>query len=91
MARPYQHIPRADIAAKLQANQLEQSQNDLTISRIEAERSAADPARQSQLTRFALKARQELQALIKEKEDLEYELHVRNSPELVALLGAGTD
>ena len=97
MARPHQHLSRAEIADLLHANQAERDRLQGIIDRMQAEvdsirgNDLESIKRQMPLNQQIINGTDQIIALLKEVQEINFELHVRNTPELVAEFGPGAD
>lgn len=97
MPRPYQHLRRAEIAELLQENQQERDRLQAISDRLDAEADAisgedvASIRRRMPLVHQSTEATKLRIALLEQVQDINFELHVRDTPELVAEFGPGAD
>lgn len=96
MARPYEHLRRAGIATLLEANQAERERLQRGIEAIEAERATVsrrdfDLPRRIGPKQRILAGTTQVTALLEDVQAMNVELHVRDTPALVAELGARAD
>lgn len=97
MPRPFQHLRRAEIAEQLHANQAERDRLQEIIDRLQTEADAITGGdldslrRRMPLSHQILIGTREITALLKEVQAFNFELHVRDSPDLVAQFGPGAD
>lgn len=97
MTRPYQHLRRAEIAEQLGANQAERDRLQVIVDRLDAEVDAIrgndleSMKRRMPLNQQLIEGNNQISALLKEVQAINFELHVRDTPELVAEFGPSAD
>lgn len=97
MSRPYQHLLRSEIADELEENQAERDRLEKIVDGLQSEldairgKDAESLKRSMALNRQMTELNYQIIALLKVVQDFNFELHVRDTPELVAKFGPGAD
>ncbi|MBN9155561.1 MAG: hypothetical protein J0J05_16390 [Microbacterium sp.] len=95
--RPLQHLLRSEIDELERSNDAERSRLKAIIEQLKAEEASIqgrdeDSIRRSMsLSQQMLVAYQEITALLKDVQEINFERHVRNTPELTVEFGPGAD
>lgn len=97
MSRPYQHLLRSEIAEALLGNQAERDHLQAIIDELQSELDAVrgngieSLKRKMPLNHQITELTHQVIALLKIVQDFNFEIHVRDSPDLVAQFGPGAD